>query len=872
MLIEHILGWSTTSLRPWQQDAVRRLFQRTLTSAALDDLYAMLKDGVGMPDPEKRKPEPFAKHHVPTTAAPGATVTIVSMRQVTNVNRLAPNQTLQFSRQGLTVIYGGNGSGKSGYARVLKRACRSRDAAEDVRQNALEKSAKGVIPQAIFDIEVGSAAHTVKWQKSAPPPPELATVAVFDTRCARAYLDEQQDIAYLPAGLDVVENLAQVVLPGLTEKLNAELAATSTSTDSFKHLLGETKVGAVIAALSEKTPASDIADLGNMTPADQDLLASIEKTLNEGAPKAKATAFKLAAARVKELQSTIDAAGAWVTEDAIQKLSTMDKVTEAAILVEEGAARALRADESLLQGTGDPIWKAMFQAARQFSMEQAYPEDPFPCSNDEAKCVLCQQPLSFNANERFARFESFVQANVSKIATEKRHARTRALTKIQNAPVVIELEASLAEELNQFDAGVVTEIASFASAIQARHVWLLASQQAHIWQFPEPLPVNPCIRLMAIVESATTQEQNFVKATDDKQRALMITELAELKARAALAPHKQNVIDLIGRMKTKELLNKCKDELRTKSISDKAKEFASLTVTAPLRAALEEEFKALGVSMMLPRLAERVEKGKMRHKLALDLEISAEIRDILSEGEQRAIAIGSFLAELRTSSHEGAVVFDDPVSSLDHFRRQNVARRFAELAKVRQVIVFTHDSTFLGELCDLIEADKIDHVVQHLEWEGKNSGKITQGLPWLHQTYKERLDKLQQAQSKLGKTWPAYPNEADCAAIRTQYSLLRATIERVIQDVVFNGVVVRHRDWIKVGSLAEVVDFSAMECGPIELLHKKCCGIVDAHDPSSGKNAPVPTAIELGKDIASLVAAVDAITTNRKNRKRNKPP
>ncbi|MDP1648437.1 MAG: AAA family ATPase, partial [Rubrivivax sp.] len=385
-------------------------------------------------------------------------------------------------------------------------------------------------------------------------------------------------------------------------------------------------------------------------------------------------------------------------------------------------------------------------------------------------------------------------------------------------------------------------------------------------------PVNPCIRLRAIVESATAEEQEFVKATDDKQRSLLVTQLAELKARATLVPHKQNVIDLIGRMKTRALLNKCKDELRTKPISDKAKEFASLTVTAPLRAALEEEFKSLGVSMMLPRLDERVEKGKMRHKLALDLEISAEIRDILSEGEQRAIAIGSFLAELRTSSHEGAVVFDDPVSSLDHFRRQNVARRFAELAKVRQVIVFTHDSTFLGELCDLIEFEKIEYIVEHLEWEGKNSGKITRGLPWLHQSYKERIDKLQQAQSKLGKTWPVYPNEADCAAIRTQYSLLRATIERVIQDVVFNGVVVRHRDWIKVGNLGEVVDFSAMECGPIESLHKKCCGVVDAHDPSSGKNAPVPTAIELGQDIASLVAVVDAITTNRKNRKKTKSP
>ena len=872
MLIEHIVAWSTTSLKPWQQDAVRRLFQRTLTADALDDLYAMLKDGIGLPDSEKRKPEPFAKHHVPVTAAPGAAVTIVAMRQVVNVNRLAPDQTLRFARRGLTIIYGGNGSGKSGYARVLKRACRSRGAAEDVRQNALEKPAKGAIPQAVFDIELGGTALAVRWQKGVPPPAELASVAVFDTHCARAYLDDHQDIAYLPAGLDVVENLAQVVLPGLTEKLNAEINATSTGTDAFKHLLGTTKVGALVAGLSEKTAASDVENLCGMTPSDQELLTSIEKTLNESDPKAKATALKLAAARVKAFQGRIEAANVWVTEEAIQKLSTMDKEAEAAILAEEGAAAALRAGEPLLQGTGDPTWKAMFQAARQFSMETAYPGKPFPCSHDESQCVLCQQHLSLEANERFARFEAFVQANVSKAATEKREAMTAALSKIRNAPVAVELEASLAEELNQFDAGIAVEVTFFASAIQARHAWLLAAQQAHAWQAPQPLPVNPCVRLSAIVESVTAQEQNFVKATDDKQRSLLVTQLAELKARAALAPHKQDVIDLIGRMKTKALLNKCKDELRTKSISDKAKEFASLTVTAPLRTALEEEFESLGISMMLPRLDERVEKGKMRHKLALDLAISAEIRDILSEGEQRAIAIGSFLAELRTGNHEGAVVFDDPVSSLDHFRRQNVARRFAELAKVRQVIVFTHDSTFLGELCDLIDSDKIEHMVHHLEWEGQNSGKVTQGLPWLHQPYKERIDKLQQAQSKLSESWPAYPTEADCAAMRTQYSLLRATIERIIQDVIFNGVVVRYRDWIKVGNLGEVVGFSATECTAIESLHKKCCGVVDAHDASSSKNAPVPTAIDLGKDITSLIAAVDAVRAAREIRKRAKSP
>lgn len=36
----------------------------------------------------------------------------------------------------MTVIYGDNGSGKSGYSRVLKRACRTRDQMEAIHPNA----------------------------------------------------------------------------------------------------------------------------------------------------------------------------------------------------------------------------------------------------------------------------------------------------------------------------------------------------------------------------------------------------------------------------------------------------------------------------------------------------------------------------------------------------------------------------------------------------------------------------------------------------------------------------------------------------------------------------------------------------------------
>ncbi|WP_198116799.1 AAA family ATPase [Massilia rhizosphaerae] len=863
-LLAQILQWSNSSLKPWQQDAARRLFQNSLDNGALDDLYAMLKSSVGLPDPQGRTPVPLSQDHLPLTTAKDDAAVLVALKDVKNVNRLAAGQILPFAKRGITAIYGGNGAGKSGYSRVLKRACRARDANEDVRPNALDKASATAIPEASFDIELGAKASTVNWKKNGRGPVELATIAVFDTHCARAYLDLQQEIAYLPYGLDVVENLAQIVLPKITEKLNAEIAATHTTKEAFSHLAGTTKVSALIDSLSEKTKIADVEVLALMSEEETARMGELDKTLSEVDPRAKAKELRLAIGRMNALKAKVESSANWVKNEAVQKFRTMDEEAEKAFAAEAEAANALRAGEALLPGTGDVLWKAMYEAAKQFSQGAAYPGQAFPHVHDGGKCLLCQQDLSEDGTARMKRFEEYVQHNVAKLAADKRTVRTTAIGKIESTALSIDYK-DYVEELNHLDPSVVAEISAFDKALTERQKWMLAAQKAHAWDGIPEFPVDPCLKLKAIADALTTQAEAYEKATDDKQKLLLKAELTELKARAALLPHMDAVLALIERMRVKALLNKCKDDLKTKPISDKSKEFATNAVTAPLRQALKEEFDALGVAHMAPRLDESVERGKMKHKLALDVVIPAQIRDILSEGEQRAIALGCFLAELRTGGHGGGIVFDDPVSSLDHTRRQNVARRLVEEAKNRQVIIFTHDTSFLGELRDLIEQAGIEHLIHHLEWHGEFSGTIQSGLPWEHKSYKDRIDKLQKAQSALAVGWPPYPNGEQSAAMRQQYNLMRATIERVIQDLVFNGVVVRYRDWIRVTpNLSKVVGFEKAECDEIERLYKVCCDVVNAHDPASGKNAPVPTAAQLGLDIAALVSLTVAIETRKK--------
>lgn len=69
---------------------------------------------------------------------------------------------------------------------------------------------------------------------------------------------------------------------------------------------------------------------------------------------------------------------------------------------------------------------------------------------------------------------------------------------------------------------------------------------------------------------------------------------------------------------------------------------------------------------------------------------SPKSRDILSEGEQRIVALAAFLADATGLKQGIPVIFDDPISSLDQRYEEMFAKRLADLAENRQVIVLTH--------------------------------------------------------------------------------------------------------------------------------------------------------------------------------------
>jgi energy-coupling factor transporter ATP-binding protein EcfA2 len=188
-----ILKWSV-DLPAWQRDALRRLCSQTRLEVsditALVSICKAAEQGV-----------PLDATHVRDPAASHAIVTLGALYGLSNVNALAPGERLSFGKAGLTIIYGDNGAGKSGYARVLKQLCRARSPKGEGILPNIYAAASGT-PAASIDFFIGAQKRSAAWTQGTPPDAMLSAVSVFDSRTANVHVENTNDLAYtgLPRG------------------------------------------------------------------------------------------------------------------------------------------------------------------------------------------------------------------------------------------------------------------------------------------------------------------------------------------------------------------------------------------------------------------------------------------------------------------------------------------------------------------------------------------------------------------------------------------------------------------------------------------------------------------------------------------------
>jgi len=860
-LLEKIHEWSLTQ-KPCVSDALRRLLDTpTLSSEDYDDLFALLKLEAGIPDEKNRVPVPLDKSHLPAVVSAGSFARLLSIKNLKNVNRLAPGQKLEFDPSGLTVIYGDNGTGKSGYSRVLKLACRARGEKSAVLPNAHIKKDDQGSPEADLVFDLNGTKKTLKWTAKVNEHSELSSISVFDSHCARAYVDEEQDVAYLPYGLDIVENLAKVVLPELKRRLDKAIGDCAVDLTEFEDLTGKTKVGEMIAKLSADTDLKLAETLTTFTDEDAKQQAALVSTLREQNPKERAIQLRRLAGRIKSLKEAIDTTAESVNKEAVDALQTFVTDTTKAIQAETLARDLFQSGEKLLPSTGCEEWQTLFEAAREYA-SLAYEDKQFPPTG-VAKCPLCQQELK-DGTERLKRFDAFIKDTAATVANTKRAAFGKARKTLETTKLGISIEASLGEELDHLAPEVRLAIAELAKTLEKRRTWMLDSSKTNVWEGEPLIEGDPRPRLLGLSTRLIEQATEHELAADEETRKKLQDELAELEARYKCKKKKVHILKAIAKYTMAGILENCTEILKTGPISTKSKELAKNAVTVELEKALDEEFVALDVGHIKTKLKPRAEEGKTYHKILLDVPNKCKVSDVLSEGELRVMAIASFLAELSLANHPGAAIFDDPVSSLDHFRRISVARRLAKESDKRQVIVFTHDTVFLSELRGMVEREGLKAKFYHLEWTtGEYAGYCNAGLPWHHQSFDSRINDLEQEQRKLDSDWIANPPAALCDRMRTAYSHFRAAIEIAVENVFLNGVVRRFENYVPVKNIEKIISLTAAECDELDRLFKLASNITNAHSSGMAANRTPPTPAVFAGHINDLKTLVLAFQNRR---------
>ncbi|WP_454281093.1 AAA family ATPase [Sphingomonas sp. Marseille-Q8236] len=841
-----IVTWSA-DVPDWQRDALRRLAAgNPLAAPEIDELVAICKGQVAA--------NPVSADSFRDPARVQGPVNLRRVHNVNHVNALASDQRLAFQPNGLTIIYGDNGSGKSGYSRILKKACRARTPnREDIIPDIYE--AVPGVPTATIDYTIGVAEHSCVWRLGTPGDPALTAVSVFDSRCANIHVEETNDLAYTPFPLRLLASLAQLC-KSVKDKLASEVTTIKARTPravAAPACSPTSAVGRLLAGLAAGTKSATVEALATLSQSELDRLAQLTADL-AGDPARAARQLMNLKAKVDGQIAALDRLFTTLASADGDTLRRLAGARDAAKLAAKAASGALFRDEPL-PAIGADVWRSLWESARTYSEVDAYPARPFPATEPGDVCVLCQQGLAPEAASRLNRFEAFVRDDSQQRAEAARIAHEEALVAFgrvaistSEARIII---ATVRDELGQ-DALAARFRRSLTEA-RLRHRWIMRHHADPAIELAVYALAYEREAILDVVAEIAARSAALVAEAGSPARAALIAEKTELADRQWLAGIKDDVLAEIARRGEIAKLEAAQRATTTNRITAKSTEVAQALVTDALRAQFALEVASFGIAALAVELRQQTSaQGIPRFRVTLVRQPKAAVGEVLSEGEHRCVALAAFMAELATAGNQSGIVFDDPVSSLDHMHRQAVAKRLIDEASRRQVVVLTHDLAFLFEL---------DRAAQEVHPRPQVSiGSIARGADKAGFCRNEPPFKARRAIDITGTLTRQLANErrhfdqADedswRATVKSIAGVLRDTWETAVEEAV-GHVIRRLSQKVDTKGLIKLTVVTRADCEVMRDGYGRCSEMLHSAAPELNRPLPRPEA---------LTAEIDALT------------
>lgn len=771
-------------------------------------------------------------NYVPTDKV----IELETLSDITGVNKLAKNQTLKFSKN-ITVIYGENGTGKTGYGRILKSLGFSYDPNNTVHPNiygAVEAKS------AVINFKSNGTSQTFNWT-GANKDAELQNISVFNNSCVQISLSDRQLIVS-PIGFHLF-NIVSSELNELTQLLNAKIASHPTTISWADSLHLGTPQQIYISGLSATSTEQKLTELSSITPAQEQELIDKQTELSQ-------LNKTLIQTEIQNLNSSLTELGAIISKIQIaqtnftsanwQKLIDLNK--DIAIL-ESKTRTGIKeiAENNGIEFYETPQFQYFIKAAEDYIKVIDKPDYP----NSQDTCIYCLQPLEDEAKLLLASYRTLLNDKTQ----ENLLALKQQKTNLINQVLKIETNLFFHQPTFGIDENQKTiqpaEIIEFNTTLEALKTTFTTDKiiDGSAFSFDYAKYIKFFTDKKTAIGIVLTQKSDLLTNLSIKETELK-NKISELIDRKLLSTKVLDVKTSIANRKIVSTLQSKSSSFSTNSISRKTSDAREQLVEKNFNDLFQAELKLFKKSDLKIELNFGTDKGKS--KIWHRLNSSYTLADILSEGEQKAISLAEFLTELQLDNVKAPVIFDDPVNSLDHRIIDEVGKRFIELSKQRQVIIFTHSILLLHSLIQQSELDTNKQVNVDFEFHKvKNNFGITGILDEV-----EEINSFSYYTKKLQAVIDTKPSpDLDEAKLAAEgYGHLRSAIEIAVEDDLLKKTVKRYKKGVAFPSLLRI-EGSKIDTnkGKVNDIYEKCCASIDGHS-SPEEIHTTPTIAELKLD------------------------
>lgn len=823
-IYNEIINWSVNKPM-FVRDAVRRLLNnQSLSDLDYSEIKELLMKEYGFNN-ISLSPIPATTNDIPSMNKSDNQIKIEKIYSPHNINALYDKTLLQFALDGLTVIYGKNGSGKSSFSKILKKLCWSRDKNVVLKKNVYKEDNS---PQTVkIKFYEGRNENEFVWFEDSSIDKRLNSVFVFDSKCADVYLNKENPAEYKPAGIDILERLA-LVFNKISQKIDNEVLRFNKVKFNLPSKYNQTLIAHWFQSI-ENLDRITIENKLIITDKQKEVKNTLEKSLKDSNIAETNKTLKHKKERYEKLQASLNTIEVLFTGDSIREIRELKED----VVVKEQAYRAacisFNTDNEF--SIGSEAWRVLWNAARNYAISDLHKDYPILSNEKGNFCALCQQPLSEDAENRLQKFDLYMQDTTS-VAFEQAKKKLDEIGKkytsiISSNIIPSDIKSELIEDNSDYS-NIINE---YILKVQVAQKDILTFINKGI---KLELPILPK-SFAAILLLEIDKIDKIIKKNEEiiESRAKMEAELLELEALFILVENRTEILNYYDELIVKRKYLACKNALNTRGISNKIGEILESKAIATQHKIFIDYLRRMN-----PFLASKMALKKTKTTSGITYQkcsfnsISERIVDILSEGEQKIVALANFLSECTIDNNGNCIIFDDPINSLDIDYRETVAKIIVELSGVRQIIVMTHDLYFLRLLKDIYKNEfSKDCYVTCINAINGNSGVVSDEIPFLAKNVQERINSITLGLDKI-KGMDISQIDEKRIILNDLKDKMRQLIERTVEDILVNKTISRFSKNInfKKGNLANIIVVSKTDVDYLLSLYAKYSEII--HDGS----------------------------------------